>query len=224
MDTDFYDRMLEWFSGLGIWLSVAALLTVFMGCLGMSLLLRHERRGKTWKTAVLAGTLALAANLADFYVTFYRSPDLYLELNPVWRNVIDKWGITTAWWYGFCGKVLLSVLAGLMAAFYIKHRERLYPDRAIDFFAFIRRMGERSKDWRDRLSGLFTIFCFFFAWIQLFGFYIAYLNWQVNSMSRQQMPPVLLALASVLLGIGAVFLVFTYRAFKKHIRSEDSSE
>ena len=214
MGVDFYYQVLEVFESLGVSLSIVAWLTVFFGCLGLILLLQRERRSSIWKAAGLVGVLALVANLADFFVTFYRSPDLGLEANPIWRIVVDNWGVTVAWWYGFSGKILLSILAGLMYAFYLKRRDRLYPERAVYFFEFMRRMGGRAQTRRDRLAGLFTVLCFFFAGIQFFCFYIALLNWQVYSDSRPQMPSALLVLVLMLLVIGAVFLILTYRSFQ----------
>ncbi|MEW6670630.1 MAG: hypothetical protein AB1427_02955 [Thermodesulfobacteriota bacterium] len=219
MSMDVFYNLLEKLESLGIALSIAAWLTVLLGSLGLILLLRRERSSSSriWRSASIIGVMALAANLTDYFVTFHRSPDLYLEVNPIWRNVIDTWGITVAWWYGFSGKILLSLVAGLMAAVYLTRRDRLYPERAASFFDFMRRMGERSRSWRDRLSNLFTVFCFFFAGIQLFCFYIAFLNWRVDFETDPRVPPVLPALVLTLLVIGAAFLILTSRAFQKHI-------
>src|SRR4051794_1239128 len=112
-------RLLVWIESWGIWLSWLAWATVFCGALAMFRATRHLRTRRTWLFALLVAVLALAAHLADYWITLVRSPDLALEANPIWRNVIAHYGLGVAKWYGLTGKLLVSLLAGQMTAFYL---------------------------------------------------------------------------------------------------------
>jgi len=130
MESEIFISFSELIEGFGVWLSLLAWFTVFSGTLVMIAMVFRERRKSFWKAAILITMVALTANLSDFFITFIRSPDLGLEVNPLWRNVTDRWGVIVAWCYGFSGKILLSMLAGLMYAYYLANRERLYPEEA----------------------------------------------------------------------------------------------
>lgn len=199
--------------GVGVWLSVLAWFTVAGGAVAMCYVLRHERRRAIWVAAAIVGVVALVANMADYVVTLYRTPDLGLEANPLGRNVVKHFGLEMAKWYGLTGKIFVSILAGQMFAFYLANRERLFPVQAGSLTEFILRMGNRSNTLRERLVASFTIFCFFFAGVQLFYFYIAYLNWLVHSELRNNLPSVLVALFLVLLSLIIAFVGLTYRGF-----------
>jgi hypothetical protein len=122
----YFDCWLCWNKHLGVWLAVVAWLAVALRAAAVGYVLRNE--GVTiWRPASLFGILALAANLADYFVTLQRSPDLTFEANPLWRDVVDHFGLRIARWYGFTGKVLVSVLAAQMFAFYLSQREAIYP-------------------------------------------------------------------------------------------------
>ncbi len=157
--------------------------------------------------------LALTANLVDYFVTLRISPDLALEANPLWRNVVDRWGLRVAKWYGLTGKILVSLLAGQMFAFFLSNLHRLYPTRARSLAEFLRRMGDRSKTRRERLAALFTLFAFFFAGIQLLYFYIAYLNWVEYS---RHLPSVPLAILFLIGAVALAFAAVSYRAFLRN--------
>ncbi len=203
-------RLLASLERLGVWPSVLAWLTVAGGSVAMAFTLRQERRPGIWKAAAAVAVLALAANLADYFVTLRISPDLALEANPLWRNVVDRWGLRVAKWYGLTGKILISLLAGQMFAFFLSNLHRLYPTRARSFAEFLRRMGDRSKTRRERLAALFTLFAFFFAGIQLLYFYIAYLNWTDDP---QRLPSVPVMILVLIVALGAAFAAVSYRAF-----------
>ncbi|MFQ5539590.1 MAG: hypothetical protein ACE5FB_04265 [Candidatus Binatia bacterium] len=199
--------------GVGVWLSVLAWFTVAGGAVAMCYVLRHERRRAIWVAAAIVGVVALVANMADYVVTLYRTPDLGLEANPLGRNVVKHFGLEMAKWYGLTGKIFVSILAGQMFAFYLANRERLFPIQAGSLTEFILRMGNRSNTLRERLVASFTIFCFFFAGVQLFYFYIAYLNWLVHSELRNHLPSVPVALFLLLLSLIIAFVGLTYRGF-----------
>jgi len=206
-------RLLSMLEGLGLWPSVVAWLVVAGGCAIMTVVLRHERSNRVWVPAAIVGTLALAANLTDYFVTLALSPDLASEANPLWRNVAAGWGLRVAKWYGLTGKILVSCLAGQMFAFFLANLPRLYPSRADSLGEFLRRMGDRSKTRRDRVLALFTLFAFFFSGIQLLYFYIAFLNWLDGALLLDRLPSVPSAILLLLLAISAAFALVSYRAF-----------
>ena len=199
--------------GVGVWLSVLAWVSAAAGTVAMVYILRTEKRRAVWVAAAIVGGVALVANMADYVVTLYRTPDLSLEMNPLWRNVVDHVGLVVAKWYGLTGKIFVSIVAGQMFAFYLANRERLFPVGARSLPQFLLRMGNRSQTIRERFVALFTIFCFFFAGIQLFYFYIAYLNWLVHSELRNHLPSVPVALFLLLLSLTIAFVGLTYRGF-----------
>ena len=200
---------------MGLVPSVLAWLVVAGGSVAMGVALRNERRRSVWTAGALVGLVALAANLADYFVTLAPSPDLTLEANPLWRNVVDSWGLVAAKWYGLTGKILLSLLAGQMFAFFLSNLPRLYPKRADSPAEFLRRMGDRSETRRERLVALFTLFAFFFAGIQTLYFYIAYLNWIAD---HRHLPSVPLAILFLIVTIAVAFVSVSYHAFLRHPR------
>ena len=213
-------RLLSVLERLGLWPSIVAWLVVASGCVVMAFALRAERRLATWIPAAVVAGVALAANLTDYMVTLALSPDLAAEANPLWRNVLDAWGLQVAKWYGLTGKLFVSVLAGQMFAFYLANLSRLYPRRARSLVEFLRKMGDRSNTLGDRALALFTLFAFFFAGIQLLYFYIAFLNWLDGAPILHRLPSVPLAIVLLLLGISTAFALVSYRGFGR-IHSAD---
>jgi hypothetical protein len=215
MINSLFYNLLEIIERIGIWLSITALLTVFIGTVIMIYVNRNERRKAVWIPSSIIGIIATTANFLDFAVTLHISPDLTLEANPIWRNVVDNWGLTIAVWYGFTGKLFVSALSVLMFAFYIRNRDVLFPKNANSLFKFIKHMGNVSQTIKQRIKSIFTVFSFFFACIQPFYFYIAYLNWNVNSGPRSELIFFFIPLIITLLLIAIIFIFLTYRAFCK---------
>jgi hypothetical protein len=213
-------RSLDLLQRLGVWLSVVAWLTVAFGAAAMAYVLRKGNKPAVWRSASVFGILALSANLADYFVTLHRSPDLRWEANPLWRNVVDRFGLTTAKWYGMTGKIFVSVLAAQMVAFYLINRKLLFPVQPCSPLEFLARMGSRARTLRERLLGLFTIFAFFFAGINLFYFYIAYLNWVDDPEGFAFLPSVPVSLLLLVSTLAALFAVLTYRAFRHSLAAK----
>jgi hypothetical protein len=213
MAEDLLFRLLALVERLGVWLAVVAWLTIALGAAAMAYALRNETV-TIWRRASLVGILALAANLADYFVTLQRSPDLTLEANPLWRNVVDHFGLRTAKWYGLTGKVLVSVLAAQMFAFYLSQRETIYPAQARSLLHFLMQMGSRARTFRERLLGLFTIFAFFFAWMNVFYFYVAFTNSLDNLDALERLPSVPLSILILVATLAIAFSLTTYRAFR----------
>ena len=206
-------RLMALIQRLGVGLSWLAWITVAAGALLMGWVLRRERGRAVWIPAVAMGLVALAANLADYFVTLHRSPDLALEANPLWRLVVDRYGIVIARWYGLTGKILVSVLAAEMTAYYLARRHRLFPDKAGSLGGFILRLGSRSRTRGERLRALLTVFAFFFAGLNLLYFYIAYTNWLQDPERLDRLPSAPVAVMIFVAGLAIAFAVLTWRAF-----------
>ena len=215
MVEDLFFHTLSLIERLGIGLSILAWFTVAGGAGAMGYALRREQRRSVWVGAALVGIIALAANLADYFITLDRSPDLRLEANPLWRNVVDGYGLTVAKWYGFTGKIFVSVLAAQMSAFYLSNLERLFPDRADHLTDFLLQMGGRARTLKDRILALFTVFAFFFAGMNLLYFYIAYTNSLEDPVLLNRLPsaPAAVLIAVVVLIIA--FTIVTYQAYRR---------
>src|SRR5437868_4342547 len=161
MSDDLLIRLLAWVESWGVWLSWLAWATVFFGALMMWRATRNVRGKQVWTAAFVVTVLAITAHMADYVITLRRSPDLALELNPLWRNIVLHYGLGVAKWYGLTGKLLVSILSGQMTAFYLGNRSRLFPRvSGHGPLAFLTHMGERSQTWRDRGAALFTILSF----------------------------------------------------------------
>ena len=197
----------------GVWPAVLAWITAVAAPLIMAYVLRDEKRPAVWLPAALVGAVALVANLADYVVTLSYNPDLSLEVNPLWRNVVDHFGLTVAKWYGLTGKICISIAAAQMFAFYLVNRARLFPREAGSLPQFLIRLGTRPATFRERIVALFTVFAFFFAGVQLFYFYIAYVNSLVHSELRHHLPSVPFALFLLLGVLTIVFVAITYRGY-----------
>src|SRR4051812_1404245 len=172
-------RLLAWVESWGVWLSWLAWATVFFGALAMWRVTSGVRGRKVWTAALVVTTLAVFAHMTDYIITLRRSPDLALELNPLWRNVLLRYGLGVAKWYGVTGKLLVSVLAGQMTAFYLGNRPRLCPlakpeEGSLGLSRFVTHIGERSANWRGRGAAPFTVFFFFFFGVAFFFFFIAF--------------------------------------------------
>jgi hypothetical protein len=196
--------------------AVVAWLAVALGASAMAYVLPNERVTIWWR-ASFVGILALAANLADYFVTLQRSPDLTFEANPLWRNVVDHFGLRIAKWYGLTGKIFVSVLAAQMFAFYLSQRETIYPEQARSLLHFLMQMGSRARTFRGRLLGLFTIFAFFFAWMNGFYLYIAYTNSLDNLDVLKRLPSVPVSILILVATLAIAFSLTTYRAFRRSI-------
>src|SRR4051812_24477446 len=204
-------RLLAWIEGWGVWLSWLAWATVFFGAIAMLRATRAVRGWKIWTAALVVTLLAIAAHMADYAITLQRSPDLALEMNPLWLNIVRHYGLGAAKWYGLTGKLLVSVLAGQMTAFYLGNRSRLFPRAGgLGTWGFVRHIGERSAGWRERGSALFTIFAFFFAGLTFFYFYIAYQNSITDPAELDRLPSTPAAVLLYVVGLCAAFVAVTY--------------
>lgn len=202
-------RLMVLVEHLGVGLSWLAWITVAAGAALMAWVLRHERRRSIWTRATAMGLAALA----DYFVTLHRNPDLSLEANPLWRLVVDHYGLAVARWYGLTGKILVSIIAAEMTAYYLANRHRLFPAQANSLAQFLRHLGSRAHTRGERLASLFTVFAFFFAGLNLLYFYIAYTNWLLDPVALDRLPSAPVAVMIVVAGLVIAFTLLTWNAF-----------
>jgi len=160
----------------------------------MALVLRRLHRVR-WRGAVIVGLLALAAHLADYFVTLYITPDLVLEANPIWRIAIRSFGLTAAKVYAFTGKVGLSVLSAQLFAWFVS-RPRAELQRGPSGFLTLA---------KPKVSNIAPFFAFSFALFGPYFFYITAYNWLgfVDSpwYEKAPSPPLAIVLYFTALGI-----------------------
>ena len=210
------DRAFDLIEPLGPTVAIAAWMTVFGGSIGLGVVLRSYPLRRVRLPAVAVGAVSLVAHLLDYAVTLRISPDLGAEANPVWRIVIERWGLGTAKAYGLSGKILLAILSFEFFAFYLLQRGALFPDRAMGFFDFWRRFGkpagpDRLISWR-RMANFFA---FSFAWLGPFYFYVALLNSLADSPAYDLLPAMPVVLVAYVALLTSTYLGLTYRAFKR---------
>ncbi len=202
---------------IGLPLAVAAWLTVFVGAVAMSLVLRRTGAMQDrWGPAAAVGAVSLCAHLLDYAVTMHMSPTLGADGNPIWRIAIDHFGLPIAKLYGLTGKILLAVLASEFFALYLIQRVELFPDRAEGFRSFWRgfgsaRAGRSRVQWRN----LVNFFGFSFALLGPFLFYVALLNVLIESPIYLRLPAMPLVLALYLGVIVVAYFFTTYRAYAR---------
>lgn len=210
MDSVFADflNQLEHFGppvALAAWGSVLAV-SVMMGCV-----LRRSLTPGIFRSAAVVGALSLAAHITDFAVTLKANPDLSLELNPIWRIVIDQYGLSMARLYGLTGKTLLAILCFEFYAYYLVNRPRLAPVGAQTFRAFWAAFGGRNSrgfNWGNAMH----FFAYAFAMTGPFYFYVALKNSLIAHPAYFRCPSVLSMLVIYLLLVTAGYFTITYRA------------
>jgi hypothetical protein len=214
------DEVLEWSFAVvqrfGVPLAVLAWLTVFAASVAMALVLRTVPLGEVGLRAGVVAALALVAHLLDFFVTLDITPDLSMEANPLWRVVIDGFGLSVAKAYGFTGKVLLSVLSFQLFAWHLAHRASLFPPSAATFGDFVRRLGIGAP----RLGNVRSFFAFAFALFGPYFFYITLMNVTGDRAPEQyqRLPSPPVAIAVYFLGVIAAYFWTMWRAFQRLAR------
>lgn len=198
--------------------------TVFAGFIGMIFLLRNHSMKGRWLPSFVVGFLALSGHLLDYFVTIRLCPTLSAEANPIWNVVVEKLGLTIAKWYGFTGKVLLSLLSFQLFAYFLIQRERLLPKEATGFSDFWRRFGVREERRALlRFGNLINFFSFLFALSGPFYFYIAGLNSISSEALYLRLPSMPVAGLTYLIVLVLVYLLGNYRAFRKRSSRMDDA-
>ena len=205
---------------LGLPLAILAWATVFFGAAGMAGVLRRHSLRACLLPSLGVGVLALVAHSLDYWVTLRMSPTLAMEANPIWRIVIDAFGLRLALAYGLSGKVLLSLLSFELFAYYLLRREQLYPTEANELRSFWYGYGRTSSGYRAvRWANLVNFFCFGFALLSPFVVYVALLNGLVNHPAYLRVPSMPTALILYLGALTASYPLVTYRAFRRSARA-----
>jgi hypothetical protein len=144
------------------------------------------------------------------------SPTLAMEANPIWRIVIDSFGLRLALAYGLSGKLLLSVLSFEFFAYYLVQRERLYPAGVGGLRSFWGSYGRTGNGYQAvRGANLVNFFCFGFALLSPFVVYVALLNSLVDHPAYLRLPSMPTALVLYLGALAASYPLVTYRAFRR---------
>lgn len=211
---------LDWVYGLvgtfSLPLAIAAWLTVAAGAVAMVRVLRRYDLRPHWVTGAVVGALALIAHVSDTVVTLRMSPDLAVEANPLWRAIVDTFGLRLAIAYGITGKLLLSVLCLQAFLYYAPQRRRLYPTQTHSFRAFWRAFGSEEPSWMGvRVGRLLNFFAYMFALVAPFTFYIVVLNMLIESAWWDRLPPMPLALLAYLIVLAGSYFYVTWR---DHVR------
>ncbi len=192
-----------------------AWITVFAGSIGMLLVLRKYSLSGKLKIPLIIGLTTLIAHLADYYITLKVSPDLSLEANPLWRNIIDSFGLNIAKWYGLTGKILLSILSFEFFAFYLIKQKSMFPEVASNIISFYQQFGKTQTTRKLNVECILNYFSFMFALLGPFYYYIALLN--SDSLFQNLLPAVPLMLILYLCALTILYFILNYSAFKKLI-------
>jgi hypothetical protein len=205
---------------LGLPLAILAWATVCFGAAGMAGVLRRHSLRACLLPSLGVGALALFAHSLDYWVTLRMSPTLAMEANPIWRIVIDAFGLRLALAYGLSGKLLLSLLSFELFAYYLVQREQLYPKGTDGLRSFWHGYGRTSSGYRAvRWANLVNFFCFGFALLSPFVAYVALLNGLVNHPAYLRLPSMPMALVLYMVALAAGYPLVSYRAFVRSSRA-----
>jgi hypothetical protein len=178
--------------------------------------LAAEKRKHVWIAGMLFTLVALAANLADYYGTLQASPDLALEVSPIWNGILRDTGIEFARLFGLLGKITVSLLAGACLTYYLKNVPKLKPRTRQHLGSLIFHLGEDCSTAGEPWLPFTSVFAFYFAAANLFCFYIAYANSLVNNLpALRLLPPLPAAVAIALVLITAVFIIVTHHLIRR---------
>lgn len=183
-------------------------------CVAAALLysIQFEKRKKVWIAGGIFMLIALTANLADYFGTLQASPDLALEVSPIWNGLIADTSFEFARIFAFCGKVFVSLLAGASFIFYLQNIEKLAPLKPCSPETLVFHLGERCSNFEKQWLPFVTVLSFYFAAINLFCFYIAYANSLVNNLPvLSLLPPLPGAVGAALALITAAFVITTHK-------------
>lgn len=210
--TELLDASFEVVERFGVPLAALAWVTVFGAVVAMTFVLRHVSLRPVLLRAAIIGALGLLAHLLDYFVTLDITPDLSMEANPLWRVIVDHFGLGIAKAYGLSGKVLLSVVSFQLFAWHLSHRATLFPASASSFGEFVRTLGTGAP----RLGNVRSFFAFAFALFGPYFFYITALNVAGDRAPAvaERLPSPFVAIALYFVGVIAAYFGTMYRAFR----------
>lgn len=163
--------------------------------------------------------VSLSAHLLDFGLTLYITPDLAMEANPLWRQIVDRFGLSIALVYGLTGKLMVGVMHAECVGIYLILRDALYPPDARDFWSFVRGFGAHTTGWGQvsyrRIAALLS---FVFGGFGLFFYYISLLNFigfTENFDLYERLPSPLIAAFLWGTALGGACYIVSYRAYRR---------
>lgn len=208
---------------LGLPLVILAWSSVFLGFIGMIVVLRKHSMAGKWIPSLIVGGIALFGHLLDYFITIRLCPTLSSEANPIWNVVIERMGLGIAKWYGFTGKVLLSFLSFQFFAFYLIQRERLLPKKARGLIDFWNKFGKPEKGKSLlRFRNIINFFSFLFALSGPFYFYIVILNSITDEKLYMLLPSMPVAGFVYLIILTLIYIFGNYSKFKRRTKKENS--
>ena len=193
-------------------LSITAWAAVFSASVIISLFLRKYDLRDSWVSCVVIGVLNLAAHLVDYFITLKICPDLSFEANPLWTPVVSNLGLGIAKWYGFTGKIFLSILSFQFFAIYLKTREKLYPKKYGGFWDFCKSFGSPGRKRVIDFGVIVNFYCFMFSMVGIFCFYVAFQNTISDPDVFRNIPPFTLVLLTYLVMLTGLYMSITYRS------------
>ena len=182
------------------------------------ILRKHSMKG-IWLPSLIVGGIALFGHLLDYFVTIRLCPDLSTEANPIWNVVVSRLGLGIAKWYGFTGKVLLSLLSFQFFAYFLLQRERLLPGSAKGLTDFWNRFGSlEGKKSIVRFRNIVNFFAFLFALSGPFYFYIVILNSITSEELYMRLPSMPVAGFFYMIILTVIYIFGNYLSFKRRKR------
>ncbi len=185
----------------------------------MILPIRKKMTKKIFLLASIIGGISLAAHLSDYFITLHITPDLADEANPLWKIVLETYGLTLAKWYGLTGKIFLSILSFEFFAFYLISLKKLFPEEGLRFWRFLKKYGATSRK-KINFDFIFNIFSFLFAMLGPFYIYVAYMNSILYTSLYDKLIPI--PIAMILYIIIMVFLYFLngFSSYRNSMRKQ----
>jgi hypothetical protein len=209
---EFFSNLLSMFEKFGLPLGISAWIAVCAGAVGMGMVLKKSFKRDILIPSLIVGSLSLVSHILDYFITIRISPDLQSEGNPIWRIIIDHFGVDFAKVYGFTGKIFLSILSFEFFAYYLIQRETLFPKDSDTFTDFWCRFGNNCSKSLINWQSVLNLFSFCFAFIGIFNLYVAMLNYVSDSPIYFGLPAMPIALCLHLFGIFTAYFILTYRA------------
>ena len=196
---------------LGVPIAVLAWLTVFCGSIGMGVLISRQNLKGKWLTPIIVGLIALTAHMLDCYITLIVTPDLALEANPIWKIIVDSFGMTVSIIYGFTGKLMLGILSFEFYAYYLGQRDKLFPTiSGYGFGQFCKSFGSNTRQFEN----ITNFFSFVFSLTGPFMFYVIFLNILPGEIIYM-FPPFPVAIIIYLSLITFLYFYLNYFIYKK---------
>ncbi|MCK4666749.1 hypothetical protein KAU33_08360 [Candidatus Dependentiae bacterium] len=225
---NFNDKIYEWLFKafdlvelMGLPISILAWLSISVGSILMIFVLRkYSLKGK-WVSPLILGIVSLITHLSDYWITLSISPDLQYEMNPIWIIIINNFGLKIALWYGFTGKIFLSILAFEFYAFYKVSITNLFPEKSGSFKYFLKNFGKSTKKKLINLPFIYNFFSFMFAFLNPFYLYIVFMNAISDKELYSKMPAIPIV---ILIYLGVCVILYFKISFTKFCKMKKKKE